>query len=97
MLPPPSCVFTPVLRFDDFSLPTVGVVVEAVQKSEKARELTLRLNQIPRLLGLELQAEKVVQLLEPLEIRCTGRNEDSLRFETPSFRPDLERERDRVG
>jgi phenylalanyl-tRNA synthetase beta chain len=43
-----------------------------------------------------MSAEKVVTLLEPLEIRCVGKNEDALRFETPSFRPDLTRERDLI-
>ena len=43
-----------------------------------------------------MNAEQVVNLLEPLDIRCVAKNEDALRFETPSFRPDLTRERDLI-
>ena len=69
-------------------------VVEVSQKTEVNRDITLRIHQIPRLLGISLTPEEVVQLLEPLDIRCVGRNEDSLRFQAPSFRPDLFREVD---
>jgi phenylalanyl-tRNA synthetase beta chain len=71
-------------------------VVDVSQKGEFTRDITLRLKQVPRILGIELPPEEVVQLLEPLEIRCVSRNEDSLRFTTPSFRPDLEREADLI-
>ena len=64
-------------------------IVEVAAKTEAAREITLRMERVGRLLGFELEAEEVVKLLEPLEIRCLTRTEDALRFQPPSFRPDL--------
>lgn len=71
-------------------------ILEVAPKGELAREVTLRLDRIRRLLGIDLSAEAVVQLLEPLEIRIAGRNEGSLRCVVPSFRPDLTREIDLI-
>jgi phenylalanyl-tRNA synthetase beta chain len=70
--------------------------VEVAHKLELTRDVTLRLARVPRLLGIEANAETVAQLLEPLGIRVAGRNEDSLRFAVPSFRPDLTREIDLI-
>jgi len=65
-------------------------------KDDIVGDVNLRLQQIERILGVGMTAEQVVSLLEPLEIRCIGKNEGALRFETPSFRPDLTRERDLI-
>ena len=64
-------------------------VVEVAAKNEPAREITLRMERVGRILGFELEAEEVVKLLEPLEIRCLARTEGALRIQPPSFRPDL--------
>lgn len=71
-------------------------IVEVRPKGESSQEVILRLDTVPRVLGIELPAEEVVELLEPLDIRCIGRNERSLRFQIPSFRPDLSREVDLI-
>ncbi len=71
-------------------------VVEMSPKADTTREITLRLKSVPRILGIELGAEALVQLLDPLDIKCVARNELSLRFSTPSFRPDLTREADLI-
>ncbi len=70
--------------------------VEVSQKGEPSREIPLRIERIARLLGIEMAPEEVVELLEPIEIRCTSRNESTLRFERPTFRPDLTREVDLI-
>ncbi|MEE8410417.1 MAG: phenylalanine--tRNA ligase subunit beta, partial [Myxococcota bacterium] len=71
-------------------------IVEVSQKIDPPAEITLRLDHIPKLLGVEWPAEETVQLLEPLEIRCIARNEHALRFQPPTFRPDLTREVDLI-
>lgn len=71
-------------------------ILDAAQRMESPPEITLRLERIERLLGLPIAAESVVELLEPLEIRCVARTESSLRFAAPSFRPDLRREVDLI-
>lgn len=71
-------------------------LIESSQKMELTREIPLRLERVPRLLGVGLGPEQVAQLLEPLEIRVTARTEDALIFQAPSFRPDLTREVDLI-
>ena len=70
--------------------------LDVSQKGDLTSDITLRTVQIKRILGIELPVEDVVQFLEPLEIRCVRRNEDSLLFSPPSFRPDLKREADLI-
>lgn len=71
-------------------------VIDVTQRADPPTEIGLRLDRIPKILGVDLPAENVVQLLEPLEIRCVARNGHSLRFEVPTFRPDLTREIDLI-
>lgn len=71
-------------------------IIESSPKMELTREIPLRLERVPRLLGVNLGPEQVAQLLEPLEIRCTARTEGALIFQAPSFRPDLTREVDLI-
>jgi phenylalanyl-tRNA synthetase beta chain len=70
--------------------------LEVAQKIEPLREVPLRLARIARVLGVGVPTEAVVQLLEPLEIRCVNRTEAMLIFEVPSFRPDISREIDLI-
>jgi phenylalanyl-tRNA synthetase beta chain len=69
-------------------------LLESSQKAEPVREIPLRLERVGRILGVSMATEAVVQLLEPLEIRCTGRTEAALIFQIPSFRSDITREID---
>lgn len=71
-------------------------ILEVAQKMEAPKEIAVRLERIPKILGVSLLAETVVQLLEPLEIRCTARTEAALVFQPPTFRPDITREIDLI-
>ncbi|HSI05042.1 MAG TPA: phenylalanine--tRNA ligase subunit beta, partial [Myxococcota bacterium] len=71
-------------------------LVEVAAKNEPAREITLRMGRVGRILGFDLEAEEVVKLLEPLEIRCIARTEGVLRIQPPTFRPDLSIEVDLI-
>ncbi len=48
--------------------------------------ITLRFNQIKRILGLEIPAAKCIEILENLGFEVLGKNEAAARFKTPSFR-----------
>lgn len=71
-------------------------ILEIAQKIDPQREVPVRLKRIQQILGVSLAAEAVVQLLEPLEIRCVTRTDAALFFEIPSFRTDLTREIDLI-
>ncbi|MBI5509225.1 MAG: phenylalanine--tRNA ligase subunit beta [Deltaproteobacteria bacterium] len=71
-------------------------VVEVAQKPEPPKEILLRSARVAQILGVKLPTETVVQLLDSLEIRCVARNDNGLRFQAPTFRPDLTREIDLI-
>ncbi|MEJ2057824.1 MAG: phenylalanine--tRNA ligase subunit beta, partial [Desulfofustis sp.] len=58
--------------------------------------LTLRTSKTNELLGLDLDQDQLVDLLQSIEIECQRQDEDTLRIAVPSFRVDLEREADLV-
>ncbi len=59
-------------------------------------ELTLRVARTADLLGVELDAEKTISLLDSIDISAVKKDEDTLVVTIPSFRVDLEREIDLV-
>jgi phenylalanyl-tRNA synthetase beta chain len=58
--------------------------------------LTLRVSRTAELLGIELDARQIVELLTSIEIGCTIIDDDTISVTPPSFRVDLEREADLV-
>lgn len=71
-------------------------VIDVSVKAPPAPEIALRPQRVGKLLGVEFAPEKIVELLEPLDIRCSRRGEMALHFQVPSFRPDLTREVDLI-
>ena len=64
-------------------------------KTEPA-ELTLRKSYTNRLLGTEFSVDEIAELLDGLELVETKRDEESITYTVPTFRPDLEREVDLI-
>ncbi|MBM9519835.1 phenylalanine--tRNA ligase subunit beta [Desulforhopalus vacuolatus] len=58
--------------------------------------ISLNVSHSNTLLGLNLTAEEIVNLLESIEISCTIENDDNINTVIPSFRIDLEREADLI-
>ncbi len=58
--------------------------------------LELRVSRTAELLGLELDQQKLGELLESIEISSETKDEDTLLVHIPSFRVDLEREADLI-
>lgn len=74
----------------------VGVVEDGENQLEKT-EITLRFSQLKRVLGVEIEGEKCVSILENLGFRVLGKNENAAKFEVPSFRiNDVTREIDLI-
>lgn len=71
-------------------------LLDVAQRQEGPLELTLRLARVSKILGLQIAAEQVVGLLEPLEIRCVRRTDTALIFAVPTFRNDITREADLI-
>ena len=70
--------------------------IEVAAKPEPPTDVALRLNRVRQILGIELTAEAIVGLLDPLGIRLLHRNDTTLHFEIPTFRPDVTREIDLI-
>ncbi len=58
--------------------------------------VTLRFNQVSRLLGIEIPADECVEILQRLGLACLERSANSAVFAPPSWRPDLLRECDLI-
>lgn len=60
------------------------------------QKLTLRKSYVNKLLGTEFSIEEIEDLLHGLELELLKKNDDTLTYEIPTFRPDLEREVDLI-
>lgn len=74
----------------------VGMVEDGKATSDTA-EITLRYNQIKRILGCEISADKCISILENLGFEKLGGNDAAAKFKVPSFRAaDVTREIDLI-
>lgn len=64
--------------------------VEGIAETGKNKpediQITLRFNQIKRILGMEIPSQKCIEILENLGFELLGKNEAAAKFKTPSFR-----------
>lgn len=74
----------------------VGMVEDGENKLEPL-EITLRYNQVKRILGCEISPERCINILENLGFKKLGGNDAAAKFEVPSFRAyDVTREIDLI-
>jgi len=71
-------------------------VVDVGRPAPARGAITLRLNQIPRILGIEVGAVEVRRILDALGLEVVDETVGSLRVVPPSWRADLEREIDLI-
>ncbi|MGN8225087.1 phenylalanine--tRNA ligase subunit beta [Gracilimonas sp. BCB1] len=62
----------------------------------ETHQLTLRKSYTNRLLGTDFDTSTIANILEGLELKEVKRNEDTITYGIPTFRPDLEREVDLI-
>ena len=73
-----------------------GMVETGVNKPEP-QYITLRFNEVKRMLGCEIDAERCIEIAENLGFKSCGKNEIAAKFEVPSHRRgDVEREIDLI-
>jgi phenylalanyl-tRNA synthetase beta chain len=74
----------------------VGVVEDGENKLEPI-EITLRYNQVKRILGCEITSDRCINILENLGFKKLGGNDSAVKFLVPSFRAyDVTREIDLI-
>lgn len=72
-------------------------IVDSGDDTLEALEITLRFNQLKRILGAEIQPAKCVEILENLGFEILGKNDFSGKFLVPSYRAnDVTREIDLI-
>lgn len=71
-------------------------VLDVGSPIEARREITLRLNQLPRILGIEIPLDEVRRILTALGNEQVGCSRESVEVVPPSWRRDLTREIDLV-
>lgn len=74
----------------------IGIVEDGNNELEKT-EITLRFQQVKRVLGCTIENSKCISILEKLGFKFLGGNESAAKFEVPSFRiNDVTREIDLI-
>ncbi len=74
----------------------VGISKTGNDKLEDV-EITLRISEIKRILGIEIPLERCIEILENLGFETLGKNEMAAKFKVPSYRyNDVEREIDLI-
>ncbi|MFO0890767.1 MAG: phenylalanine--tRNA ligase subunit beta [Isosphaeraceae bacterium] len=71
-------------------------VIDVGRRAASPEPVTLRLAQIPRVLGIPVEAEEVRRILISLGLEWIGESDGSVTVRPPSWRPDLEREIDLI-
>ena len=61
-------------------------IVETGSNEAENIEITLRFNQVKRILGTEIPSSKCIEILENLGFELLGQNVAAAKFKTPSFR-----------
>ncbi len=69
-------------------------LIDRYPKVINEKEVPLRYKQIKRILGYDIQKEKVLRTLTGLGLQILFESEEDVRFKVPTKRPDLEREID---
>lgn len=73
-----------------------GIVEDGSNEIEKT-PITLRFQQIEKILGCKIENEKCISILKTLGFKSLGKNESAAKFEVPSFRSnDVTREIDLI-
>ncbi|SMO88536.1 phenylalanine--tRNA ligase subunit beta [Gracilimonas mengyeensis] len=62
----------------------------------ETHELTLRKSYVNRLLGTDFDTQTISNILDGLELVEVAKDDDTITYEIPTFRPDLEREVDLI-
>lgn len=71
-------------------------VVSVGQSTAQPSAIELRLNQIPRILGIEIASSKVIAILQALGCTLVAQSDAKLSVTAPSWRSDLAREVDLI-
>ncbi|WP_440999000.1 phenylalanine--tRNA ligase subunit beta [Fodinibius sp. SL11] len=77
-----------------------GTIVDACTDKHPVKtdtkELTLRKSYVNRLLGTDFSTDKIEEILHGLEFTLLEKDDDTLTYSIPTFRPDLQREVDLI-
>lgn len=73
-----------------------GSVVAGEPLPESPQPVSIRFNQIQRLLGMEVPADECVSILQRLGLKCVDQSATAASFVAPSWRLDLTRECDLI-
>ena len=73
-----------------------GRSLDVYPEKIKEREVQLRLDRVKRVLGYEISANKILEILKKLGIKVIYESENLYRFSVPTYRSDIEREIDLI-
>ncbi len=71
-------------------------IVDAFPTIEPSRQINLRLSRIPKILGIEVDHQKIIQILSSLGFDVDTTQKGVITCTVPSFRPDIQQEIDLI-
>lgn len=71
-------------------------IIDVYPGKIEPKKVTLRFNQIERILGFDVAKNEVKDILINLGLNAVSEDTDEMTFEVPTFRPDIEREIDLI-
>ncbi len=71
-------------------------IVDIHPVKTETHKLVLRKSYLNRLLGTDLSIDEAISIVDGLELEVVSKNDDTVTFTIPTFRPDLEREVDLI-
>ncbi len=73
-----------------------GTVTDKGGKKLKEEEIALNLDEIPRVLGIDIDSRKIIELFKRLDFTVVKKSKDKMLVRIPYYRKDLEREIDLI-
>ncbi|MFC1667277.1 phenylalanine--tRNA ligase subunit beta [Candidatus Omnitrophota bacterium] len=73
-----------------------GTITDVGGKAIKEKEIMLRLEEIPRVLGIDIGFKEAAELFKRLNLRPAKKGKDNILVKVPSYRQDLEKEIDLI-
>ena len=73
-----------------------GTVTDKGGVKLKEKEIELNLDEVPRVLGIDVDSKKIIELFKRLDIAAVKKGRNQLSVKIPSYRQDLEKEIDLI-
>lgn len=73
-----------------------GTITDSGGRIEKEKEIVLNLDEVPRVLGIDIKSNSIIDFFKRLDLKPLKRGKNQISVKVPSYRQDLDREIDLI-